>query len=255
MEIPGGGQRRHSRTSVPTVAGVDRLPAEAFELIVDGVRWTFDADFLTSSWECIWGRGCQGIEDEGDEASQLGCCSVGAQLLDDDEARLTAALGSSLDPRLFERHALAEEIGVLDESGLHTRVLAGRCIFHNSVDFPGGAGCALHLSALAEGEDPLDWKPGVCWQLPLKVDRSAQHRTAHLRAWQRGDWGPGGQTMAWCCSSRDEAPEAFAGPEPVFVSLADELKALLGAEGYDALAERLDQDPRSGDTTGSSAST
>ena len=223
---------------MPTVAEMKRLPGPDVHLRVNSVEWSFDTAFLTSNWQCIWGAGCRGIEDEPDEASQWGCCSVGAQLLDGDEARATAALGAALDPDLFEQHAFASEIGVLDESGRHTRVVADRCIFHNSVGFAGGAGCALHLSAVAEGEDPIDWKPAVCWQLPLKVDRSDGH--PHLRAWRRSDWGPGGETMAWCCSDREEAPEAFTGEQPVFVSLASELTALLGEEAYAELVERLD---------------
>lgn len=216
-----------------------RLPGDPLELTIDGVAWTFDEDFLTSRWRCIWGEGCKGIEDEPDETHQWGCCSVGAQLLDDDEARMIDALGRALDPAGFEQHALAAEIGVLNETGRHTRVVADRCIFHNSVDFDGGAGCALHLAALADGENPIEWKPSVCWQVPLKVERSDETQRAHLRSWQRSDWGPGGETMAWCCSDPVEAPEAFTGGSPVFVSLADELRALLGRSAYAALAEHL----------------
>jgi hypothetical protein len=50
-------------------------------VIIDGeVTWTFDADFLTSNWTCIWGRGCLGIHDNPSEELQQGCCSVGAEL-------------------------------------------------------------------------------------------------------------------------------------------------------------------------------
>ena len=43
------------------------------------------------------------------------------------------------------------------------------CIFHNRPDFPaGGYGCALHGLALAEGVEPLEPKPDVCWQLPIR---------------------------------------------------------------------------------------
>jgi hypothetical protein len=219
-----------------------RLPDEGVTLDVDGTRWSFDLEFLTSRWTCLWGRGCKGIEDEPDEASQLGCCSVGAELLDEDEARLIGAVGASLDPALFEQHHLASEIGVLNESGRHTWVVADRCIFHNSVDFPGGAGCALHLSALVEGDDPVEWKPSVCWQLPLKVDRSTGAdgvARAHLRPWRRADWGPGGATMAWCCSDPAEAPEAFTGDRTVYESLGDELRALVGADAYLELGRNL----------------
>ena len=35
------------------------------EEIADGaITWLFDRDFLTSTWTCIWGRGCKGILDE-----------------------------------------------------------------------------------------------------------------------------------------------------------------------------------------------
>ena len=209
---------------------------------VDGARWSVDEEFMASGWHCIWGRGCKGIEDEANEAARLGCCSVGAEMIDRDEALLIGALGSSLDPALFEQHALAAEIGVLDESGMHTRVVADGCIFHNSVDFEGGAGCALHLAALADGEPPIDHKPSVCWQLPLKVEKGiddAGAPTRHVRPWRRSDWGPGGETMAWCCSDRDEAPEAFDSTTPVVESLADELRALMGDPAYDSLADHL----------------
>ncbi|MDG2111882.1 MAG: hypothetical protein P8N02_04625 [Actinomycetota bacterium] len=220
----------------------DEAPVTEVVLDVEGTRWSFDAGFLRSGWTCIWGQGCLGIEDEADTERQLGCCSVGAELIDDDEARLIGALGSTLDPALFEQAPLAAEIGVLNETGRHTWVVADRCIFHNSVDFEGGAGCALHLSALAEGDEPIDWKPSVCWQLPIKVERSVSQQgepVARLRPWRRTDWGPGGETMAWCCSDPTEAPEAFTGDEPAFRGLAPELAALLGDDGYDALARAL----------------
>ena len=43
-------------------------------------HWSFDADFLRSNWQCIWGRGCQGILDHPAEHLGQGCCSVGAEL-------------------------------------------------------------------------------------------------------------------------------------------------------------------------------
>lgn len=219
------------------------LPSDDLVLDVEGTRWSFDTRFLRSGWHCIWGGGCQGIEDEADADRRLGCCSVGAELIDEDEARMISALGASLDPATFEQATIAAEIGVLNETGRHTWVMADRCIFHNSVDFAGGAGCALHLAAVAEDDDPIDWKPSVCWQLPLKVDRSIDADgvpSARLRPWSRSDWGPGGATMAWCCSEPAEAPEAFDGVEPVFHSLSAELTALLGDDAYQRLRTRLE---------------
>ncbi|MCI4361418.1 MAG: hypothetical protein L3J91_06900, partial [Thermoplasmata archaeon] len=53
-----------------------------------------------------------------------------------------------------------------------TRIVDEACIFLNRPGFPGGAGCALHRAALEQGERPLDWKPDVCWQLPLRREDS-----------------------------------------------------------------------------------
>jgi hypothetical protein len=77
----------------------------------------------------------------------------------------------------------------------------GACIFLNRPGFAGGEGCALHLGALAEGDSPIDWKPSVCWQLPIKVDwvdRGDGGEVATVRRWARGDWGEIGEEMAWC---------------------------------------------------------
>jgi len=193
---------------------------------VDGTRWRVDVAFLGSRWRCRWGDGCQGILDQPAEHLQQGCCSVGAELLDEDEAMLVAALAASLPDERFQHHGDAAAAGVFADDGRrHTRVVDGACIFLNRPGFPGGAGCALHLAALDDGERPMDGKPSVCWQLPLKVERA--DGVATLRRWRRDDWGPGGRTMAWCCTEADACED---GDVPVAVSLADEVRALVGPE-------------------------
>ena len=212
-----------------------------------GTRWRFDRAFMSSTWSCIWGRGCQGIHDEVAPELQDGCCSVGAEMIDEDESRRIGVLGMSLNPELFERHSVAEAEGVFsDISRAQTRVTDEGCIFLNRPDFAGGAGCALHLSAILEGEDPLVWKPAVCWQFPFKIDREesvnsdgATTECRTVRAWRRSDWGPGGATMAWCCSDPIEAPEAFAASDPVWLTLAQELSALAGPAVHAALVMEL----------------
>lgn len=232
---------------------------ERFEVFVDpvdGTRWSIDVGFLGSTWRCRWGDGCVGILDTPAPERQEGCCSVGAQLLDEAEARTVSALGMSLDPRRFQHHRQAAAGGVLTEVGskadperqLATRVVDGACIFLNRPGFDGGVGCALHLAAVDEDERPMDWKPSVCWQLPLKVDRpSNEGETAvRLRRWGRPDWGSGGDDMAWCCTEKpDDGTDqlsAFDGDEPVVSLLADELQALLGAEVAEAVRQRVVDD-------------
>ena len=77
------------------------------EEIPDGdTVWRFDRNFLTSNWACLWGRGCQGIGPEPAEHLGLGCCSIGADLGGEDEARMIAALAATLTPIRFEHHAM-----------------------------------------------------------------------------------------------------------------------------------------------------
>jgi hypothetical protein len=211
------------------------------EEIHDGdTIWRFDRAFLTSSWTCLWGRGCQGIGPEPAEHLGLGCCSIGADLGDADEARMIAALAAMLAPGRFERHAEAGEGGIFsDDERTHTRVVDGACIFLNRPGFVGGAGCALHLAAIEAGESPIDWKPSVCWQLPIKVDWEAgadDTEVATVRGWTRRDWGAEGETMAWCCT---EGPLAYVGDRPVIESLGAELEAIVGTEIYVELRYRI----------------
>ncbi len=115
----------------------------------------------------------------------------------------------------------------------------GACIFLNRPGFPGGPGCALHLAAMDAGEPPTDWKPSVCWQLPLRVDWAPTddgREVATVRRWTRGDWGEEGRTMAWCCT---EGERAYVGDRPVVDSLADELDALVGPAVRLELRRRL----------------
>ena len=221
--------------------GTGRPDDGRMEEISDGdTVWRFDTSFLTSNWTCIWGRGCLGILPEPAEHLGQGCCSIGADLDGEDEARNIGALAATLAPSRFEHHAAAEEAGVFgDDSRTGTRVVDGACIFLNRPGFPGGAGCALHLEALHAGESPLVWKPSVCWQLPVKVDWEAgdgDTEVATVRGWERRDWGAEGETMAWCCT---EGTRAYVGEQPVIESMGEELEAIVGTTVWVELRRRL----------------
>jgi uncharacterized flavoprotein (TIGR03862 family) len=202
--------------------------------------WRFDRRFLTSNWTCIWGRGCQGIGPIAVPELGYGCCSLGAELDGMDEALTLAANADALSPDLFQFHAEAAADGVFrDEARDATRVVDGACIFLNRVGFAGGAGCALHLAAVRADESPIDWKPSVCWQLPIKVDwvmRDDDVEVATVRGWERRDWGDDGPGMAWCCT---EGADAYVGDRPVVDSLADELTEIVGHTVFVELRRRL----------------
>jgi hypothetical protein len=221
------------------------------EIPRDEVTWRFEREFLESNWTCTFGRGCKGIL--ADPAPELGegCCSLGAHFGDGPdgtaEAMNVAASAATLPPERFQFHDVAHDgaPGIFgDEARTHTRVVDGACIFLNRPGFAGGEGCALHLAALAEGESPTEWKPSVCWQLPLRVDWAevdAHHETATVRRWTRADWGEHATSMAWCCTERADGGEAYCGSEMVVDSLRDELVAIAGESVWIDLRTRLDQ--------------
>lgn len=216
------------------------LPADAVEEIDDGdTVWRFDRPFLRSNWTCIWGRGCLGILDEPAEDLGQGCCSVGAEFGDTDEAMMISALAAMLDPARFQHHEEAAAAGLFDAARTNTRVVDGACIFLNRPGFDGGAGCALHLAAIDAGEPPIEWKPSVCWQLPIRVDwvdLGDGREQATVRRWSRADWGDEGETMAWCCT---EGERAYVGDRPVVESLGEELQDIVGTTVYVELRRRL----------------
>jgi len=219
-------------------------PARRFVELTDPdgrTRWRLDAGFLTSNWTCLWGRGCQGIHDERRPELADGCCSSGVVLTGDDEARNIAALADTIPSERFQhKGSVTTVVGRHGPAGRWaTAVVDGACVFLNRPGFAGGAGCALHLAAVDEDDDPVHWKPQTCSRLPIRAEeRTSEDGTTEItvRAWQRHDWGPGGATMAWWCT---EAPEAYVGDGPVVVRLESELRDLLGDAVYDAACAHL----------------
>lgn len=197
-----------------------------------GVRWRFERAFVASNWTCTWCRGCEGIIDEPAADLQQGCCSVGAMMADETEAMTVAASAAAIPSHLWQFHDRVDDLLVFrDESRSATKLVEGACIFLNRPGFAGGVGCALHLAAVEVGERPLDWKPSVCWQFPMKVEEHGEGPTVvTVRATRRADWGDGGATMAWCCTdpADRQLADAFVGDEQVVESLRDELVELAG---------------------------
>ena len=210
-------------------------------IVIDAgdTQWRFEKSFLSSNWTCVYGRGCLGIESIADSSHGRGCCSLGAEL-DEDEAPNLSALADTLPAEIFQFHAEAARAGIFrDDERTATRVVEGACIFLNRPGFAGGEGCALHIGALRHDESPIDWKPSVCWQLPIKVDwvmRDDDVEVATVRGWRRADWGEHAETMAWVCT---ESPEAYVGDRSVVDSLSDEIAAIVGDEVYVELRRRL----------------
>ncbi len=213
------------------------------ELLVGGERWMFDATFLLSSHRCIYGDGCPSIDVDVDHTEALGCCIHGAHLVDDEDLADVTAAVELLDDANWQFRSRAERKGGPfkrnKDGDWVTRKVKGACIFLNRADFDGGAGCALHRAALEHGRRPLDLKPDVCWQVPIRLDvheDDNDNETVFVRGWDRRDWGPGGDDFHWWCIEEDTA---YSAAVPVYVGSEDELRELVGDDLYDRLVVQL----------------
>jgi hypothetical protein len=217
-------------------------PADPEHLVRADLTW------LTSAWTCIFGRGCAGVV-EG--RAEDGCCNHGAFFTDEDDLSRVEAAVAELTPLDWQRHP-GTPVGREDwtesdtvtepapgeptEQALRTRVVDGACLFLNRPGHPGGAGCALHAMALRTGRHPLETKPDVCWQLPVRreqewVDRPDETRVlvSTIGEFDRRGWGPGGHDLHWWCTG---SPAAHVAAEPLVVTYGPELTALLGPAAY-----------------------
>ncbi len=209
--------------------------------------WVFDVTFLLSGWSCIYGRGCQGVLTGPAPEREQGCCSYGAHFTDQADVDRVVAAAAALGPEEWQFWEVGVDKGILRKSPAKpqvTRLVKEACIFLNRPGFHGGAGCALHSDALEGGERPMDYKPDVCWQLPLRRDDRDDdpgvvggHVTSTIGEWGRSAWGEGGAEFHWWCT---EAPEAYQGREPLYRAMADELTAMVGDSVYRRLAAYLD---------------
>lgn len=214
-----------------------------------GETYLFDLTFLWSNWECIFGSGCKGVHDTDTTELGHGCCSHGAHFADREDRKRVAAAVEGLDGSIWQFKDLAAELGGVvvrnSEGDWVTRTHDGACIMLNRADHPTGVGCALHLAAERDGVSFVEYKPEVCWQLPLRLTfhtDELDHTTYTLREWKRRDWGEGGEDLHWWCT---EGPEAFRSEHPVLETMAAEITALVGEEVYERLleevADRLDR--------------
>ena len=214
-----------------------------------------DLTWLTSSYMCIFGQGCQGIYAD---APDVGCCTLGAHFADKADEKRVAGFVAQLTPDDWQFHPgrgakKSDWIDTDDDGERKTLTIEHdgqqACVFHNRGDFATGAGCALHGLALRQGRNPLETKPDVCWQLPIRrqfrtveVADGTSYTEVSIGEYDRRGWGPGGHDLDWYCSGNTEAHVAL---EPVFVTHEAELVELMGAAGYAELARHCEAHVRS----------
>ena len=125
-----------------------------------------------------------------------GCCSYGAHFTSGKDRRRVERLAKKLtaDEWQFKKQSdrRGGPIKVNADGDVVSRLVDGACIFLNRPGFHTGPGCALHVAALNRDERPLDWKPEVCWQLPLRRRRPTRHGSGCPQSWN----GPSGTLSA-----------------------------------------------------------
>ncbi len=200
-----------------------------------------DLTWLTSRWTCIFGNGCHGIDRTKPDD---GCCVLGAHFSDKADEKRTKQYADMLTEDDWQYAAVGRgKKGVVekdDEGQRKTRVVDGACVFLNRSGFAGGEGCSLHNLAGRIGKAPLEVKPDVCWQLPVRRSFEQVTRTdgteillISIGEYDRRGWGPGGHDLDWYCSG---STDAHVAPEPVYVTERGTLIALMSQNAYDVLA-------------------
>ncbi|MHB1987492.1 MAG: hypothetical protein ACYCSF_05850 [Acidimicrobiales bacterium] len=205
--------------------------------------WVIDVTFLESGWHCIFKNGCQGVLTGPAPELEQGCCSYGAHFTGDEDADRVRTAALTLTKEQWQFHKKGhDERGAIRtnrDGEIVTRLVDGACIFLNRPGFDSGAGCALHRAALDRGVEPLELKPDVCWQLPLRRSDevgSDGHVSSTLTEWRRRNWGEGGFEFHWWCT---EAPEAFGSRRPVYETMRAEIAAITGESVYRLILQYL----------------
>jgi hypothetical protein len=222
-----------------------RINREWIEILdpEDGHPWLFDKSFLLSNWTCIYGNGCKGVlTDDATDLNQ-GCCSYGAHFSDQEDLNKVKKASKKLDESIWQFKKVADKKGFfkVNKSGeTVTRLVKDACIFLNRNGFEGGTGCALHIGSMRDGIHHSQYKPDVCWQLPLRKEDltfESNVTVTVVKSWERSDWGEGGNEFHWWCT---QDSLAYVGSRPVYKELMSELELLCGKKLTELLKTALE---------------
>ena len=178
-----------------------------------------DLTWLTSGYTCIFGQGCQGIYAD---SPDVGCCTLGAHFSDADDEQRVAAYVAQLTPEQWQFHPQRPVRGrrlgrgrrgrrAQDDRRGARRPVGVRLPQPRRTSRPAPA-ARCTAWPWQQGRNPLETKPDVCWQLPIRrtfrtVERQdgTSYTEVSIGEYDRRGWGPGGHDLDWYCSGNTEA--------------------------------------------------
>ena len=227
-------------------------PADADQVFRCDLTW------LTSSYMCIFGQGCQGIYAESPDA---GCCTLGAHFADKDDEKRVATYVAQLDPRRCgssspdrRRSAQGDWVETDDEGERKTPVVEvdgqSACIFHNRTDFrarrrlrPARAGAR---SRAATRSRPSRTCAGSCRSAVPSATSSGRTARRTPRSRSASTTAAAGVRAATTSTGTAPAtPRRTSRSSRVYVTNAPELTELMGEAAYAELARHCEAHLRS----------
>jgi hypothetical protein len=156
-----------------------------------------------ATFECIFGRGCDGI-----------CCQNGRPSVGPEEvARIQGQLARALPLMRPEARELVEASGFTSNRKKvgqpMLRVVGGWCVFHNG-------GCVLHKLGMADGES-YRYKPTQCALFPLDKDDDG--------TWYVRQWDYLGEVWDLFCLNPKQSPVPAVESLKMEIELAAKLEA------------------------------
>lgn len=201
------------------------------EFTSNGDSFLLDMEFLLSGYKCSYGAGCPGVQG----APDIGCCIIGTSIYDSELEDVSSRV-SQLTPDDWQNHGKKWKKKNNNGNGLkfHTTTVEYEdgvqgCIFANRSDFHGGAGCAFHVAAVSRGENPIDWKPEICWSVPIGLYWARSINAFVIRQTSREDWQQGSSDkdlLEWWCTDDDLS---WGNSAPLYQTNAEELEKMLAS--------------------------
>lgn len=220
--------------------------------------WKIHLNWIVSNWECLFGRGCPGCIGKKDNETlpAIGCCTNGVYFESDEDFKRMEHSVSLLTEDDMDK----DQLEWIAENGWYnqynkegkefsgkTKVKDGGCVFaRRGQGEEGKTGCAMHHLGQRIGKSHTELMPKTCWQLPIghreDVEDSLGNVYDLIIPWDKayfemedGDPEHDESMLFWCVNT----PDAFCGTNPLYISLREELIAVMGQSSYDQMCELI----------------